>query len=174
MSPGYYRFKLGGFQCVSLCDGQVNYPVESFVANVPKAQVEKILRERGLPTAHIASPYTLLYVDTGEHRVMIDTGAGEMMAGFRHAFPGVDNAASFTGTLRGSMAAAGVAPADVDVVIITHAHPDHVGGTLGEDGQPIFATPAISSSTYGAVRHPRSIGGASRSANLAISRSMRG
>jgi glyoxylase-like metal-dependent hydrolase (beta-lactamase superfamily II) len=139
MNHGYYRFKLGEFQCVSLCDGQVNYPVESFVTNVPKAQVEKILRERGLSTAHIASPYTLLYVDTGEHRVMIDTGAGEMMAGFRHAFPGVDNAASFTGALRGSMAAAGVAPADVDVVIITHAHPDHVGGTLGEDGQPIFA-----------------------------------
>jgi glyoxylase-like metal-dependent hydrolase (beta-lactamase superfamily II) len=44
-------------------------------------------------------------------------------------FPGIDNSTTMTGTLCSHLAAAGIAPVDVDTVIITHAHPDHIGGT---------------------------------------------
>ena len=76
MGAGSFRFGVGEFECVAVSDGALNYPPESFFANVPLEHVEEALRERNLPTAQIMTPYTCLFIDTGEHRVMVDTGAG--------------------------------------------------------------------------------------------------
>ena len=124
MSTGSYCFKLGGFECVSLSDGSVDYPLQSFFSNVPKTQVEEILLQRGLPIDYVTTPYTYLYVDTGEHRVLVDMGAGGVIPN--------------TGRLVQSMKTSGIDPADIDTVMITHAHPDHVGGTLDQDGKPVY------------------------------------
>jgi glyoxylase-like metal-dependent hydrolase (beta-lactamase superfamily II) len=125
MANGFYRFELGRFSCVSLSDGSYDYPLESFFANVPLEQVEDALRQRDLPTDYITTPYTYLYVDTGQHHVLVDMGAG-------HLGPR-------TGQLLTSMEAASIDPAEITTVIITHAHPDHIGGTLDKDGQPVYA-----------------------------------
>jgi glyoxylase-like metal-dependent hydrolase (beta-lactamase superfamily II) len=105
----------------------VDYPLELFFANVPLDQIQETLRQRNLPIDYVTTPYTYLYVDTGEHRALVDMGAG-------HMHPAPD-----TGRLVQSMGTAGLDPADVDVVLITHAHPDHIGGTLDEHGQPVYA-----------------------------------
>ncbi len=140
MNASYYRHQLGDFACISVADGLVNYPVASFFANVPPAEVAAALRGHGLRTDQIATPYTCLFVDTGQHRVMIDLGAGNLGAHANQVFPGLDHSTSTTGSLVPSLHAAGYAPADIDTVIITHAHPDHVGGALDEDGRPIFGS----------------------------------
>jgi glyoxylase-like metal-dependent hydrolase (beta-lactamase superfamily II) len=70
--------------------------------------------------------------------VMIDTGAGNLGALAAHVFPGIDHTTSGTGHVIGNLRAAGVEPSTVDTVIITHAHPDHIGGTLDEDGSLVF------------------------------------
>lgn len=139
MNTGSYRFTLGGFHFISINDGTFNYPLESFFANVPREEVEEALRRRHLPTDRITTPYTCLFVDTGQHRVLIDTGAGNLGAAAQKMFPSVDHATTVTGTLLGHLKAAGIEPATVDTVIITHAHPDHVGGTLDEGGALVFA-----------------------------------
>ena len=63
-----YRFKLGAFDCLAVADGTHDYPQKSFFANTPLAQAEAALRERRQPVDYIRTPYTNLYVDTGEHR----------------------------------------------------------------------------------------------------------
>jgi glyoxylase-like metal-dependent hydrolase (beta-lactamase superfamily II) len=53
-------------------------------------------------------------------------------------FPGLDHSTSVTGLLLKNLRAAGLEPSESDTVIITHAHPDHVGGTLDETGGLVF------------------------------------
>jgi glyoxylase-like metal-dependent hydrolase (beta-lactamase superfamily II) len=130
---------VGGFHCVAVSDGAFNYPLESFFADVPREQVSEVLKQHHLPTDHVTTPYTCLFVDTGRHRVLIDTGAGHLAAAAPAMFPSVDHATTVTGALRENLAAAGIAPESVDTVVITHAHPDHVGGTLDDAGTLAFA-----------------------------------
>ena len=139
MDTGSFRFEIGEFDYASVSDGALNYPPESFFANVPLERVEEALRERNLPTAQIMTPYTCLFIDTGEHRVMVDTGAGELGAHATDVFPGLDHSTSVTGLLPENLRAAGIGHLEIDTVIITHAHPDHVGGTLDETGELVFS-----------------------------------
>lgn len=117
---GFYRFQLGDFACVCLSDGSHDYPLNSFFANAPPAEVEVALKQHNLPADYITTPYTNLLVDTGEQRVLVDMGAGTL--------------APRTGKLKQNMLAAGVEPATITTVVITHAHPDHIGGTLDDAG----------------------------------------
>jgi glyoxylase-like metal-dependent hydrolase (beta-lactamase superfamily II) len=132
------RFKVGDFTCTAVRDGEFNYPVAGFFAGVPAEEAEAALHMHGLPTTRIVTPYTCLYIDTGLHKVMIDTGAGHLSDEARQFFPSVDHTTTITGLLPRSLTHAGVSRVEVDTVIITHAHPDHVGGTLNEDGQLTF------------------------------------
>lgn len=139
MNAAYYHHQLGGFDCIALGDGLVNYPVASFFANALQLDVAAALHQHGQRADQVAAPYTCLFVDTGPHRVMIDLGAGNLGAHAAQIFPGLDHTTSSTGTLVANLRAAGYSPCDVDTVIITHAHPDHVGGALDADGSLVFS-----------------------------------
>ncbi len=57
MGTGTFRFEIGEFECVSLSDGALNYPPESFFSNTLSERVEEALRERNLPTARLAPDF---------------------------------------------------------------------------------------------------------------------
>jgi glyoxylase-like metal-dependent hydrolase (beta-lactamase superfamily II) len=139
MDAGSFRFGVGEFECLSVSDGALNYPPESLFSNVPLERVEEALRERNLPTAQVMTPYSCLFVDTGEHRVLVDAGAGDLGAHAALMFPGLDHSTSVTGLLLENLRAAGIEPSEIDTVIITHAHPDHVGGMLDEEERLVFS-----------------------------------
>lgn len=126
MQLDYHRFRLGLFECVSLSDGSWDYSPGSIFSNAPEEQVRKTLRRRSLPVHTITTPYTYLYVNTAEHRVLVDMGAGDLLA-------------PRTGKLLHSMHVAGIEPEQIDTVVITHAHPDHIGGALDAEGRPVYA-----------------------------------
>jgi glyoxylase-like metal-dependent hydrolase (beta-lactamase superfamily II) len=139
MTLGSYRIDLGSFRCVCVSDGAFNYPLESFFANVPREEIQESLRQHDLPTEQIITPYTLLVVDTGQRLVLVDTGAGNLGAHAAQLFPNVDHSTTVTGTLLDNLRASEIEPSDIDMVVITHAHPDHIGGTLDEAGNLVFA-----------------------------------
>lgn len=120
-----FHFEVGDFECMCINDGGYNYKPERFFKNVPKEQIENVLRKRNLPIDYIYTPYTHLIVNTGKHRVLVDMGAGKVIPN--------------NGKLSQIMKSAGIEPTDIDTVFITHAHPDHVGGTLDDEGKPIYS-----------------------------------
>lgn len=139
MKPESYQFNVGEFACYALRDGYFNYPPPLFFANVEQGLLAERLRQRGLPVDRVGTPYTLLLVDTGEQRILVDTGAGNLGDSASAAFPNINHVDTTTGLLVESLRRAGFQPADIDTVIITHAHPDHVAGTLDSIGRLVFA-----------------------------------
>jgi len=129
-----YRFKIGTFECMAVSDGTHTYapptfppPAALLFANAPKEQLVEALRGHNLQPARWAewvSPYICLVINTGEHLVLVDTGAGGL--------------APSTGRLLQNLRAEGVAPEDIDMVILTHGHPDHTGGNTDAEGKLAF------------------------------------
>jgi glyoxylase-like metal-dependent hydrolase (beta-lactamase superfamily II) len=113
-----YRFKIGKFRCTCIRDADVTYPFENFFKGVPKESVEEALRNLGAPTDLVHTPLTHLVVDTGKNKILVDTGLGKNLAS--------------------NIKIAGIDPAEIDTVLITHAHPDHIGGIIGENGLPNY------------------------------------
>jgi len=134
MNTEIYRFKVGSFECTAVSDGTHTYappifppPATFLFANAPRERLEQVLREHDLQPEHWQewiSPYICVVVNTGEHQVLVDTGA--------------DGLGPSTGRLLQNLQAAGIAPEDIDRVILTHGHPDHIGGNTDAEGKLAF------------------------------------
>ena len=125
--PTHYRFKRGNFELTTVLDGTVNVPqVHPFFGQNEKADAVKAHMEQNhLPGDKLLVPFTPTVVNTGNELVLIDAGNG------------VGGNDKGTGFLTERLKAAGIMPDQVDVVAITHCHPDHIGG-LVEGGKPVF------------------------------------
>ena len=76
MNTDTLRFKIGSIDCISINDGYQSVPVEKFFDNVPLETVQRALRARNTSADQIELAYGVIYVDTGDHKVLIDTGLG--------------------------------------------------------------------------------------------------
>ena len=113
-------------------DGVWNRPIdEKFVPNVAFAEVQKALSDSFLPTDKLPVPFTALLVNTGARLVLLDTGTGGQ-------FPG-----AAAGSLIENLAAAGIAPAAIDTIVISHFHPDHINGIKTKDDALVFPNAEI-------------------------------
>ncbi|RAI57001.1 MBL fold metallo-hydrolase [Roseicella frigidaeris] len=124
-APGWYRFRLGGFTVTTVFDGFARRSTEGLVRNAPLPEVQAVLAESFLPTATYDGPYTVTFVETGRMLVAFDAGTGGQMA-------------PTAGLLARNMAAAGLEPEKVGLVVVTHCHQDHIHGLTARDGTATF------------------------------------
>lgn len=125
--PGFQRLRSGDLEVISFIDGVARRPLgEEFVKNAPLAEVRALLASQGLPTEYIDIPFTPFVVIAGGRKVLMDTGLGEW-------------GGPTTGKLLEHMAAAGLQPTDIDTVLITHFHGDHINGLRNRAGQFVFS-----------------------------------
>jgi glyoxylase-like metal-dependent hydrolase (beta-lactamase superfamily II) len=124
LNSNFYRFKIGRFDCIAVSDGTFDYNPMNLFPDLTKDQIKQVLLDHNVNSDKIVSPYTFLFVDTGKNKVLCDMGAGKL---------GPD-----TGKLLKNLKMTGVEPDDIDTIFITHAHPDHIGGTLTDEGEPNY------------------------------------
>ena len=130
-APGFYRFKLGDHEVTILHDGARSFaPPPSFVTNVPPDQALAAAADAFMPAGKVTVPFNPTLINTGSKLVLIDTGNG----------PSPDGV---VGQMFANLAAAGVKPGDIDLVVLSHLHPDHIGGLRTAEGAIAFPNAAI-------------------------------
>jgi glyoxylase-like metal-dependent hydrolase (beta-lactamase superfamily II) len=134
MQPTVYRFKFGGFEITNLMDSKVirDGLYASFGGDQPTEAVQELARANHIETNRFEHPFIPTVVNTGRQLVLFDTGNGALRREHEHLRDRLPD-----GHLVERLAQAGYKAEDIDVVVITHGHPDHIGG-LTEGGKPAF------------------------------------
>ncbi|MDX1994533.1 MAG: MBL fold metallo-hydrolase [bacterium] len=119
------RFNVGDFEVTALQDALFPFDPTIFGANAGEGEVAEILAANNLPTESVNTTVTVLLVNTGDQLILLDTG----------------NGAANGGRLLASLELIGVAAGDINAVVISHFHPDHIGG-VSTDGAATFPNAA--------------------------------
>jgi len=121
---GFYRLKVGDLEVTALFDGAAVF--DAHWLNGTKATMD------GVVNALQEDPHLLdvsdeaFLVNTAKQRILVDAGAGSWWGG------------GVLGRLAGSLRSAGYTPEEIDIVLLTHLHSDHVGGLTTQDGKRVF------------------------------------
>ena len=130
-APTLYRYNIGSYELTALSDGLWERPIDDkFVRNADPADVRKAMTDAFLPADKLPIPFTALLVNTGSKLVLIDTGSGGQIA-------------ATAGTFNANLSAAGVTPAQIDIILISHFHPDHINGIKTKDDERYFPNAEI-------------------------------
>ncbi|MCJ9700763.1 MULTISPECIES: MBL fold metallo-hydrolase [unclassified Bradyrhizobium] len=132
-TPYWHRFVLGDAEVTVISDGPLPLgdPSGTFTG-VPKEEVKKMLADNFLSPDNVVLEQNSPIVNTGDKLILFDTGMGSSkMFG------------ATTGRQQKSMAEAGIKPGDIDAVVCSHAHIDHIGGIVDEGGKPLFPNAQI-------------------------------
>ena len=128
------RFKLGAFEVTTLLVGTRvgDKPQETFGTNASPEDFAALSAANFIPADRTQNFFTPTLVNTGAELILFDTGLAA------------------EGTLS-ALTAAGITPDQVDTVVLTHMHGDHIGGLMGADG----VTPTFANARYltGATEH---------------------
>ncbi len=129
--PGFYRFMVGDYEVTALHDGQVNREINSqLFPNTPVEEVIKVMDAQFMPTKPANSVFNTMVVNTGSKLVLIDSGFA-------------DNGAATTGQMAANMAAAGISPSQIDIVLVSHFHGDHINGLRSKAGELLYPNAEI-------------------------------
>lgn len=121
-----YQFTIGDIRATAISDGQITFPAwPTYAPDVAEPVVHDAMRRNGLVPPDYRLDANALLIETGDRRLLIDAGWG--------AFdPAV-------GGLPAALRSIGADPLDIDMVVLSHIHLDHVGGLAAPDGAPVFA-----------------------------------
>jgi glyoxylase-like metal-dependent hydrolase (beta-lactamase superfamily II) len=134
-APGFYRYKVGAYECTSINDGARSFPLpDSWVTNVGKDEVLAAAEAAYMPKGKVTVPFNPQLINTGSKLILIDCGNG---------IATYEPTKGEVGRTLQNLAAAGVDPKSIDVVLISHLHPDHTNGIRAADGSMAFPNAEI-------------------------------
>ena len=134
-APSFYRYKVGDVQVTVISDGVNTFALgDSFVLNAKKDEVATALEKAYMPKDKVSIQFGPLVINSGGKLIVLDTGNGP------GAFASSKGA---VGQFATNMAAAGFDPKNVDMVVISHFHGDHINGLLNAEGAPAFANAEV-------------------------------
>src|SRR6266852_6241693 len=122
--PGFYRLKVGDLEVTALYDGAGVF--DPHWLNGTKATMDGVVKELQEDPRMLDVSDEGFLVNTGKQRILVDAGAGTWWGG------------GALGRLLGSLRSAGYTPEEIDIVLVTHLHSDHVGGLTTQDGKRVF------------------------------------
>ena len=127
-AAGLYRQTIGSFEVTVLNDGWLPLETKIFMGDQVKAN--GMLEASFLPREATRTSVNEWLINTGDRLVLVDTGTSNILA-------------PTLGRMAGNLAAAGIDPGAVDVVILTHLHPDHAAGLLTHDKALAFPNATV-------------------------------
>lgn len=141
MTPKFTTKDLGDVLVTAISDGSMQVGFE-LLANIDIAECEKIQRNAGIKEPNAIHINTFLIQKNGKN-ILIDSGIG-----------GLNN---LGGQLIKNLAALGIAPEDIDTILLTHSHPDHIGGLITPQGNAVFsrAELLVSNDEYNYIKDER-------------------
>lgn len=128
--PGYYRLALGAFEVTALYDGFIDLDSKILLGTTPDEVRALTARMFIAKPEAVQTAVNAFLVHTGDRLVLVDTGAAQLFG------PTV-------GAILRNLKAAGYDAGQVDTVLLTHLHPDHVAGLLLPDGTPAFPNAVV-------------------------------
>ena len=129
-NAGHYRFQVGSIAATVLSDGLIGGPPRIYAVDAPEDALQEALRRAFLPTDHLTLNRNTLLLETGGRRILLEAGAGRTMG-------------PHGGRLFANLAAIGLTPGDIDAVVVSHTHPDHVGNLRTAEGGRAFPRATI-------------------------------
>ena len=134
-APGFYRYKVGTIECTSINDGARSFPLpDKWVTNVSKDAALAAAEAAYMPKGMVTVPFNPRLINTGGKLVLLDCGNGVSV---------LEPTKGQAGRTLQNLAAAGVDPKSIDIVIMSHLHPDHTNGIRAADGSMAFPNAQI-------------------------------
>ena len=134
IQPAAFRFKLGGFEVATILDSKAIreglHPL--YGANATGGEVQALARENNIDPHRIEHHNIPTLVNTGKELILFDTGNGALPREYEQL-----KVRMAEGQLAARLALLGHKPEDIDVVVLTHGHPDHIGGLVA-GGKPVY------------------------------------
>ncbi|KPA87597.1 MULTISPECIES: MBL fold metallo-hydrolase [Pseudomonas] len=128
-----HRIKMGGVEIIALHDGATRLPLsDRYVVNAPFAEVKKLASVQGLSTEYVELPFTAYLIVSGSRHILLDTGLGEF-----------GSPRETTGKLTESLRLAGYEPEDIDTILISHFHADHISGLRNAAGNFVYPNATV-------------------------------
>jgi glyoxylase-like metal-dependent hydrolase (beta-lactamase superfamily II) len=132
-NAAWYRFKIGDMEATVVSDGLLGpFPLTGLYPKAPKEDVDALVKGEFLSPDKFVIEENCLVLNTGDQLALIDTGIG-----------GAKDFGARAGRLAKNLEAAGLKPEDIDAIILSHGHLDHLAGIMGEGGQRSFPNAQI-------------------------------